>query len=111
MIFEAPAASEGMEMGLSVPEGVEAEIEEALNRWVGRAPLGVGNVGLIGPAGDFVALIAAEGGAGDGGDSVLGHGIAASIERDGDDIDALHAEAGAEGDGAADRDGACCGEG
>jgi hypothetical protein len=50
-------------------------------------------------------VVAAEVCAGDKGDGVLVERVAVGVERAGDDVDALHASAGAEGDGALNGDG------
>ncbi len=64
----------------------------------------------IGEAGDGIAVIAAEERAGDGGDGVLVERIAVGVERARDDVDALHAVAGAEADRALNGDGVGGGE-
>ena len=91
-------------------QGHIAEVEEALEAGVVGAPLGERVAVGAGEAGDGVAVVAVEVTAGDKGDGVLIEGIAVGVEWAGNDVDTLHAEAGAEGDGALDGDGMGGGE-
>src|SRR5208282_2959232 len=66
---------------------------------------GEGDAVWVGESSDGIAVIAGKVGSGDEGDGVLQERVAVGVERDGGDIDALHAAAGAEGDRALDGDG------
>ena len=82
-----------------------AEVEKALQGGVVRSPHGKRiAVGVV-PSGDGIAVVAVEQGAGDGSDGVLVERIAVGVERARNDVDALHAVAGAEADRALNGDG------
>ena len=82
-----------------------AQIEVPLQAGVVRSPHGEQVAARVVPACDGIAVVAVEVGAGDKADRVLVEGIAVRVERARHHVHALHPVAGAEADGALNRDG------